>query len=70
MTKKQADELEAALLKQCESTRQAGLASLTLSGRRLIKSIAGRGVDQSAAIENVRLAYSLREYAERLASPL
>lgn len=66
MTKKQADDLEAALLEQCASTRRAGLNSLTLSGRKLIKSIAGRSVDQSVAVEKVRLAYSLREYSERL----
>jgi hypothetical protein len=64
LTKKQADELEAALLEQ--STRGAGLTALTLSGRKLIRTIAGKSVDQSAAVEQVRLAHSLREYAERL----
>jgi hypothetical protein len=32
----------------------------------LIKSVAGRGVDRTVAIEQVRLAYSVRDYSERL----
>jgi hypothetical protein len=66
LTKKQADELEAALLEQSAQTRGAGLTALTLSGRKLIKTIAGRSVDQPAAVDKVRLAYGLRDYAERL----
>lgn len=66
LTKKQADEIEAALLEQWAATRQSGLASLTLSGRKLIRAIAGKRVEQSIAIDRLKAAYSLREYAERL----
>jgi hypothetical protein len=68
MTKKQADDIEAALLEQCQSTRRAGLSSLTLSGKKLIRAVAGRGVAQTIAIDQVRLSHALRDYAERLRS--
>src|SRR5262245_14209907 len=66
MSKTQADELEAGLLEQSAATRRTGLDALTLSGRKLIKSVAGRSVERSAAVDKMRVAYSLRDYAERL----
>jgi hypothetical protein len=66
MTRKQADELEAVLLEKWATTRRAGLDSLTLSGKKLIRAIAGKRVEPSVAVDNVKVAYSLREYAERL----
>src|SRR5688572_19520320 len=66
INKKQADALEAGLLEQSATTRRTGLYALTLSGRKLIKAVAGRSVEQSAAVEKMRVAYSLRDYAERL----
>lgn len=66
LTKKQADDMEAALTVRWADTRRAGLESLTMSGRKLIRAIASRGVDRAVAVENLKRAYSLREYAERL----
>ncbi len=68
LTKKRAEEIEAALLEQATATRRAGLESLTVNGKALIKAIAGKRVEQAIAIEKVTLAYSLRAYAERLRS--
>jgi hypothetical protein len=68
LSKKQADQLDAGLNGQWASTRRAGLAALTVNGKGLVKAIAGRKVDQAAAIEKVTLAYSLRTYADRLRS--
>jgi hypothetical protein len=66
MTKKHADELEATLHERWSATRREGLASLTVNGKSLIKSIASRRVDQAVATEKLRLAFALRAYAERL----
>src|SRR5690606_4552928 len=59
LTKKQADDLEAALCERWAPTRRAGLESLTVSGRKLIRAI---------AVDTLRQAHSLRQYAERLRS--
>jgi hypothetical protein len=66
LTKKQADDLDAALRERWAPTRRTGLDTLTVSGKKLIRAIAGKSVHQSAAVDKVREAYSLREYAERL----
>jgi len=67
MTKKQAEELEAALLEQSEA-RRTGLDLLTVSGKRSLIQGNRRqeGRIRLVAIDNMRLAYSLRAYAERL----
>jgi hypothetical protein len=70
MTKKQAEELETVLLERWASARRTGLELLTVSGKKLIGAIAGKRVDQSVAIDKLKLAYSLRQYAERLACAL
>src|SRR5262245_43638271 len=66
MSARQAGELEAAVLESSASTRSAGLTSLILSGRKLIKEIAGKRVDKAIAVDRMKLAYALRDYAERL----
>jgi hypothetical protein len=66
LTKKQAEELDTRLDGQWSASRRSGLESLTVSGKKLIRAIAGKKIDSAAAIEKLRLAFSLRDYAERL----